>query len=258
MKKLYSLFFAAAFTTTAFAQAQTAISACKKATGELSIVLDLAKNCSFVAAGSKDTLGKRTEIGFHSGANGFAIVREWNSVAGAGGVAAIRAKRMVGTSGATAKFHVTIPAPATYYNTAVAITGVSFVFNDGWEPTRGTRSEWSYEAKATNAGGTACEDFVITLATLATCATGTTDLKDLRVAVAPNPFKTATYITFSNPTSKAHTLTLMDAMGRVVRTYKDITSDMVEIKREDLTAGMYFAVLKNADGQAITQKLMAE
>lgn len=258
MKKLYSFFFAAAFTTAAFAQGQTAVTACKKANGELSIVFDVAKNCANTPAGSKDTLGKRTEIGFHSGANGFAIQRAWDSAPGTGGVAAIRAKRMAGTSGATAKFHITIPNPATYYNTTVAITGVSFVFNDGWAPTRGTRSEWAFEGKGTNAAATGCEDFVITLATLATCATNTTDLKDLRVAVAPNPFKTATYITFSNPTNKAHTLTLTDAMGRVVRTYKDITSDIVEIKREDLTAGMYFAILKNADGQAITQKLMAD
>jgi Secretion system C-terminal sorting domain len=259
MKKLYSLFFTAAFTTAAFAQGQTAITACKKASGEISIVYDLAKNCTFVGAGSKDTLGKRTEIGFHSGANSFAIVREWNSAAGAGGVAAITAKRMAGTSGVTAKFHITIPNPATYYNTTVAITGISFVFNDGAQGLTTTGNfPWYSEGKATNAAGTGCEDFAITLASLATCATGTNDLKNLSVAVAPNPFKAATYITFNNPSNKVHTLTLMDAMGRVARTYNNITSDIVEIQRGDLTAGMYFAVLKNADGQALTQKLMAE
>jgi Secretion system C-terminal sorting domain len=259
MKKLYSMVFAAAFTTAAFAQGQTAITACKKASGEISIVYDLAKNCASTPAGSKDTLGKRTAIGFHSGANGFSIVREWNSAAGAGGVAAITGKRMAGTSGATAKFHITIPAPATYYNTTVPITGISFVFNDGAQGLSTTGNfPWYSEGKGTKADASGCEDFVITLASLATCATGTNDLKDLKIAVSPNPFKSATYITFSNPSNKAHTLTLLDAVGRVVRTYQDITSDIVEIQRGSMTAGMYFAVLKNADGQAITQKLMAE
>jgi Secretion system C-terminal sorting domain len=257
MKKLYSLLFAAAFTTTAFAQGQTAIAACKKASGEISIVYELAKSCP-----AKDTFAKRTEIGFHSGANSFGagLIREWNSAAGAGGVAVIKGRRMAGTTGAASKFHITIPNPTTYYNAgATAITNIAFVFNDGAQGLTTTANyPWYAEGKASKADNSGCEDFVITIATLATCATNTTDLKDLRVAVAPNPFKAATYITFSNPTNKVHTLTLMDAMGRVVRTYKDITSDMVEIKRENLTSGMYFAVLKNADGQAISQKLMAE
>jgi hypothetical protein len=262
MKKLYAFIFAAAFTTSAFAQGQTAVVACKKASGEISIVFDLAKNCANVGAGSKDTLGKRTAIGFHSGANSFAagLIREWNSVAGAGGVAVIQANRMVGTSGLTSKFHVTIPNPTTYYNAgATAITGISFVFNDGAQGLAATANyPWYSEGKATNAAATGCEDFAITLATLATCATGTNELRDAQIAVSPNPFKSSTYVTFNNPSSKAHTLTLMDAVGRVVRTYNNVTSNIVEIQRGDMTAGMYFAVLKNADGQAITQKLMAE
>jgi hypothetical protein len=262
MKKLYILFFAAAFTTTAFAQVQTAVTACKKASGEISIVYDLAKNCPSAPAGSKDTLGKRTEIGFHSGANSFGagLIREWNSMPGAGGVATITAKRMVNTTGLTSKFHITIPNPVTYYNAGTtALTNIKFVFNDGIQGKTTTPNHpWYSEGKATNAAGTECADFEITLATLATCAVGTNDLQDLKIAVSPNPFKSSTYITFSNPSNKAHTLTLLDAVGRTVRTYKNVTSELVEIQRDGLTAGMYFAVLKNADGQALTQKLMAE
>jgi hypothetical protein len=80
----------------------------------------------------------------------------------------------------------------------------------------------------------------------------------VNAAIAPNPFKSATYITFNNPNSKAYTLTLTDAVGRVARTYNNITSGVVDIQRGNLTAGMYFAILKNAEGQSITQKLMAE
>jgi hypothetical protein len=260
MKKLYIMVIAAAFTTAAFAQGQTAVTACKKASGEISIVYDLAKNCANVGAGSKDTLGKRTQIGFHSGANGFTIVRAWDSAPGAGGLAAIKALRMAGTSGVTSKFHVVIPNPVTYYNTgATVITDIKFVFNDGAQGLAATGNfPWYAEGKATNAAGTGCEDFAITLATLATCATGTTELQDLKMAVSPNPFKSSTYVTFNNPTNKVHTLTLMDAVGRVVRTYSNVTSNVVEIQRDGLTSGMYFAVLRNAEGQAMTQKLMAE
>jgi hypothetical protein len=260
MKKLYAFIFAAVFTTTAFAQSP--ISACKKASGEISIVYDLAKNCTSAPAGSKDTLGKRTEIGFHSGANSFGagLIREWNSAAGAGGVAVIKAKRMVGTSGVTAKFHVTIPNPVTYYNSgATVLTNIKFVFNDGAQGLTTTANHpWYAEGKVSNAAATGCDDFEVVLGTLATCATNTNELANAQIAVSPNPFKTSTYVTFNNPSNKAHTLTLMDAVGRVVRTYNNVTSNIVEIQRGDMTAGMYFAVLKNADGQAITQKLMAE
>lgn len=260
MKKLYALAFAAALSTTAFAQVgQTAIVACKKASGEISMVLDIAKICG--PAGSKDSLGKRTEIGFHSGANNFGagLVREWNSAAGTGGVAVIKGRKMAGTSGVTSKFHITIPNPTTYYNAgATAITNIAFVFNDGAQGLTTTANHpWYAEAKATKADGS-CEDFLVTIASLATCAVSTNDLQNVKMAVAPNPFKASTYVTFNNPSNKAHTLTLMDAVGRVVRTYNNITSDIVEIQRGDMTAGMYFAILKNVDGQSITQKLMAE
>ena len=249
--------FAAALTTTAFAQG--AIKACKKANGEISIVYEVAKNCTSGKPNSKDSLGKRTQIGFHSGANDFAIQRAWDSAPGAGGVAAIKGLRMAGTSGTTAQFNVVIPNPATYYNTAVAITNIKFVFNDGAQGLPATADyPWYAEGKESNAAGNGCEDFAITIATLATCAVSTNDLQNVKMAVSPNPFKSATYVTFNNPNNKAHTLTLMDAVGRVVRTYNNITSDIVEIQRGEMTAGMYFAILKSVDGQSITQKLMAE
>lgn len=255
MKKLYSFLFAAAVTTSAFTQ--TAV-ACRKASGEISIVFDVSKNCVFADGGAaaKDTLSKRNAIGFHSGANFWTLLREWNSPAGAGGVAAITGKRVAGTSGITTKFHIVIPNPTTYYNAGTtAITSISFVLNDGIEA---PNTAWSFSGKPTNSAGTGCDDFVITLATLATCAVGTSELQNVKVAIAPNPFKTATYITFNNPNNKIYTLTIMDAVGRVARTYNNITSDVVEIQRDNLTAGMYFAILKNAEGQSITQKLMAE
>jgi Secretion system C-terminal sorting domain len=255
MKKLYFFLFALAATTSAFSQV---IVACRKASGEINIIYDPSKNCPMADGGvsAKDTLAKRTAIGFHSGANVWSMLREWNSLAGAGGVTAITGKRVEGTSGATAKFSIVIPDPKAYYNAgATVISSISFVLNDGVAT---PASAWSYSGKPSNATNTGCDDFVITLATLATCAVGTSELQNMKTVIAPNPFKTETYITFNNFDNKIYTLTLIDAVGRVARVYSHITTDFVEIQRGNLTGGMYFVILKNAEGQSITQKLMAE
>jgi Secretion system C-terminal sorting domain len=251
MKKIYFFLGALTITTAAFSQT---ITTCRKANGEINIIYDVSKTCNFAdgLAATKDTFAKRTALGFHSGANVWSIIRAWDSPAGAGGVAAITGKRI----DATTKFSIVIPDPKTYYNAGTtAISSISFVFNDGAAT---PAKPWDYSGKQPNAAGTGCDDFLITLATLATCAVGTNDLQNVNAAVAPNPFKTETYITFDNPSSKVYTLTLTDVVGRVTRTYNNITSDRVEIQRGNLPTGMYFAVLKNAEGQSLTQKIMAE
>jgi hypothetical protein len=256
MKKLYILCAFLGLTSMSYAQVATA---CKSTSGAgITITYDVSKNCGMAPMGSKDSLGKRTEIGFHSGANGFSIVREWNSAAGAGGVAAIKGVRVAGTSGVTAKFTVTIPNLATYYNTTTAITGVSFVFNDGWDPARGTRSEWNSEGKDAKTDGS-CADMVVTLAGLATCTAASQDLRnEMSVKTAPNPFKDVTYITFDNASGKNFTLSISDVTGRVVRTINNITTDFVEIKRENLSTGVYYAVLRDASGKFLTEKLVVQ
>ncbi|MEO6037650.1 MAG: hypothetical protein ABIQ93_04490, partial [Saprospiraceae bacterium] len=85
MKNLYLL---AAFVLLASAaQAQnSAVTACKKASGEIDIFFDVSKNCINGPVNSGAILGSRTEIGFHSGANGWAVVREWDLPASVHGV----------------------------------------------------------------------------------------------------------------------------------------------------------------------------
>jgi Secretion system C-terminal sorting domain len=261
MKKLYILFAFLGLSSISFAQ--SAATACKSASGTgITITLDLSKNCPSTPMGSKDSLGKRTEIGFHSGANSFGagLVREWNSAAGAGGVAIIKGIRVAGTSGPTAKFTVTIPNLTTYYNAGTtALTNVAFVFNDGWDPARGTRSEWNSEGKGAKADGTGCEDFVATLAGLATCTAASQDLRsEMSVRTSPNPFKDVTYITFDNAAGKNFSLSISDITGRVVRSINNITTDFVEIKRENLATGVYFAVLRDASGKFLTEKLVVQ
>ena len=252
MKKFYLLLALATATTFTFAQATTG---CKKADGSIVITFDPNKNCASTPAGSKDSLAKRTEIGFHSGANNFGsgLIKEWNSTN------AIKAIRVAGTAGATAKFTITIPNATTYYNAGTtALTNIAFVFNDGWDPARGMRTEWNSEGKDTK-DAAACQDFVLPLANLATCLAATQDLRsEMSVRTAPNPFREVTYLTFDNAAGKKFSLSISDVTGRVVRTINNITTDFVEIKRESLATGVYYAVLSDASGKFLTEKLVVQ
>ncbi len=133
-------------------------------------------------------------------------------------------------------------------------TNIKFVFNDGaTKPT----DPWTAEAKESSATG--CQDFAITLASLAACTAASQDLRsDVTVSTAPNPFKDFTYLTFNNSEGKVYSLNIMNVTGQVVRSYSNIISSAVEIKRENLASGVYFAVLRSADGRFLTEKLIVE
>lgn len=249
MKKLYSLIVLALCAYSVQAQTISGATACKKANGEISIVFDVAKNCTQAPGGSKDSLGKRTEIGFHSGANDWSKGVDWDNAA------AVRAKRMVGTSGATAKFHVTIANPTTYYGLTAAPTNIKFVFNDG--PGRGAANAWTSEGKSQ--GATACEDFLFTVASMPTCAASSQDLRSsISSKVAPNPFKERTYIMLDGGQGKSFDVNLMDNLGRTVRTYNRVATETLEIERGNLTTGVYFAVIRDQDGRSLTEKLVVQ
>ncbi|MBL7815513.1 MAG: T9SS type A sorting domain-containing protein [Saprospiraceae bacterium] len=248
MKKLYSLFVLALCAYSINAQTISGATACKKASGEISIVFDVSKNCSSTPAGSKDTLGKRTEIGFHSGANDWSKGVDWNATG------AVRAKRMVGTSGNTAKFHVTIANPTTYYGLAAAPTNIKFVFNDG--PANAS-TPWGYEGKSQGASG--CEDFLFAVASMPTCAASSQDLRaSINSKVAPNPFKERTYIMLDGGQGKSFNVSLMDNVGRTVRTYNNVVTETLEIERGNLSTGIYFAVIRDQEGRSLTEKLVVQ
>lgn len=248
MKKLYSLIVLALSAYSIQAQTISSATACKKASGEISIVFDVSKNCAQAPAGSKDSLGKRTAIGFHSGANGWSKGVDFNATG------AVQAKRMVGTSGATAKFHVTIANPMAYYGLTAAPTDIKFVFNDGIA-TPGT--PWGYEGKSQ--GATSCEDFLFTVSSMPTCAASSQDLRSsVNSRVTPNPFKDRTYIVLDGGQGKVFNVNLMDNLGRSVRTYNKVTTETLEIERGNLTTGVYFAVIRDQDGRSLTEKLVVQ
>lgn len=58
-------------------------------------------------------------------------------------------------------------------------------------------------------------------------------------SVYPNPFSKSTTLEFNNPDNTLHTITIFDVTGKEVRVYRDITSDMISIEKDDLRSGVY-------------------
>ncbi len=251
MKKLYLM--AALTLMAAASHAQnSAVSGCIKATGEIDIFFDVAKNCTLGPANSADSLGSRTEIGFHSGVNGWTSVREWNSNA------ALRGIRTSGT-GTTSVFKVTLADPTAYYGLTAAPSVINFVFNDGAQGNAATPNyPWAAEGK--DQGATGCNDFLVTVSELVACdATGIQQVRNLhQVSITPNPFSNTAVLTFDHPGTGAFSLKLMNIAGQEVRSYSNIQTGTVEIKRNELAAGLYFAQLQGADGRVSTSKIIVE
>jgi hypothetical protein len=87
----------------------------------------------------------------------------------------------------------------------------------------------------------------------------TQDLRnELSVTTSPNPFSDVSYISFDNAAGKTFSLSISDVTGRVVRTMNNITTNSVEIKRENLASGVYYAVLRDASGKFLTEKLVVQ
>jgi len=121
--------------------------------GMINIVFDLADNC-MDAPGS---LAGLSEIGFHSGANDWSSVVEWNAEGATTGV-----------NDGNDVFTVAVD-PASYYGIELAdLTNIIFVFNQG---PAFPDSPWDSEGKTDGDGGLgACADFNITISELPTCA----------------------------------------------------------------------------------------
>jgi Secretion system C-terminal sorting domain len=88
----------------------------------------------------------------------------------------------------------------------------------------------------------------------------TQDLRnELSVTTSPNPFSDVSYISFDNATGKNFSLSISDVTGRIVRTMNNINTSSIEIKRENLSSGVYYAVLRDvASGKFLTEKLIVQ
>ncbi|MEO6039637.1 MAG: T9SS type A sorting domain-containing protein [Saprospiraceae bacterium] len=153
---------------------------------------------------------------------------------------------------------MTLVDPAVYYGLAIPPSTINFVFNDGaqGDPMM-ANFPWYAEGKDQGVGN--CLDFFVNVADLATCASGTQDLDaELQASAAPNPFNTSTVLSFDNPNGDTYSLQLVNLTGQTVRRYTDIHTGSVEIRRDELAKGLYFAVLTDAVGRFLTEKLVIE
>ncbi len=92
-----------------------------------------------------------------------------------------------------------------------------------------------------------------------TFATGTNDLKTVNgLSISPNPVSDIATLSFANVSNDFHTLSLLNAIGQVVRVYAPTKSEQITIETANLTKGIYFARLSNEQGEATTLKFVAE
>ena len=93
------------------------------------------------------------------------------------------------------------------------------------------------------------------------CSTiaSTRDISTIQgLRVYPNPFSHSTVIEFENTSGAVHHLVITDITGKVVRLENNIRDNRIEISREGMPAGMYFATLRNNRGERTTQKLIVQ
>jgi len=77
--------------------------------------------------------------------------------------------------------------------------------------------------------------------------------------IYPNPMSQYATIEFENPNNENHTLFLYDNRGQFVRIVTDITTEKVQIERQNLTSGFYFFLIYGINNQIInTGKLTVE
>ncbi len=77
---------------------------------------------------------------------------------------------------------------------------------------------------------------------------------DLRLS--PNPFNQNTTLSFKNPTQQPCNLHIIDPTGRLVRTYKAITTDKITIDKNELSPGFYTYQLQHPKGDFIGKMII--
>jgi hypothetical protein len=74
--------------------------------------------------------------------------------------------------------------------------------------------------------------------------------------IYPNPFHSATHLTFFNPSMIRHSLIIYSTFGEEVRRISNIMSDEIHIERSDLSNGIYFIELISESGNISTGKII--
>ena len=73
----------------------------------------------------------------------------------------------------------------------------------------------------------------------------------------PNPAHEYTVVKFSD-NSSVHTVYVRDLTGRIIRTYANYSASELRIEKENMTAGVYFVSVENADKASTSMKLVVQ
>lgn len=68
--------------------------------------------------------------------------------------------------------------------------------------------------------------------------------KQINWSIYPNPTSLNATLEFDNPSGKKCKLTLYDSYGKIIRTTSDITTNKIEVEKQDLQSGLYFFQLE--------------
>ena len=77
------------------------------------------------------------------------------------------------------------------------------------------------------------------------------------ISVHPNPFSESASMQF-NPNFKNGKINITDARGNIVKTITNLESGSIEIEKNNLSKGIYFVNLMDANQQVQTKKIVIE
>lgn len=213
--------------------------ACNDPEGGIQIWFDYNQNCPT----SPGSLAGLPAIGFHSGANGWAKVVEWNG-----------ANATTGVNIGNDTFVVDLPDPNAYYGTTV--TAINFVFNQG---ATNPAEPWASEGKADNGAG-GCNDFYLDLTTITeTCpeSTGLNDvLLDKSLTIMPNPVTDRAVISFENNARENYQIRITNAVGQLVKEISEFSGNELAFHKDGAAPGIYFVTLTNQKGQFFSSQMV--
>ena len=76
--------------------------------------------------------------------------------------------------------------------------------------------------------------------------------------VNPNPFNDRTIIQFSNENNANYSLEIYNLLGKQIKNINNIQGNTVELNREAMSPGVYFATLRSEEGRYYTQKIVIQ
>lgn len=195
-------------------------------------------------------LAAAAALGFHSGANDWSAIVNWDDA---------NAVQLVNDG--SDNFSAIIDVQA-YYGVAMAdLENIIMIGNNG---VADADAAWDNTLKDPTDGGSfgnpdPCSDLKMVIAEAPACdlTVSTQNITLQRTMnVSPNPFRNRTFLEFDNPNNDVFQLVITDMTGKIVRTMSSITGERLLIERKNLPSGIYAATMTDQDGDFATTKLV--